>query len=210
MFFAGDDVPRLRYRVLVGGEGRHQAQVYEQEPPGTVHDPLLTLLNARWLALEAVPRGELVRVVVVSQYAEIEALAAEYGFLAVHNGDPGAGLSHTVALGLAALADCDAVLFQVADQPLLRRESVGRLIALWREHPEKIAAVSGGGRRGNPCLFPARFFPELLALTGDCGGSRVIRQHEDELMLLEVDARELADVDTPQALAEVEREMRQI
>ena len=29
-------------------------------------------------------------------------------------------------------------------------------------------------------------------------------------MLLEVDARELADVDTPQALAEVEREMRQI
>ena len=49
-------------------------------------------------ALEAVPRGELVRVVVVSQYAEIEALAAEYGFLAVHNGDPGAGLSHTVAL----------------------------------------------------------------------------------------------------------------
>lgn len=42
-------------------------------------------------ALEAVPRGELVRVVVVSQYAEIEALAAEYGFLAVHNGDPGAG-----------------------------------------------------------------------------------------------------------------------
>ena len=161
-------------------------------------------------ALEAVPRGELVRVVVVSQYAEIETLAAEYGFLAVHNGDPGAGLSHTVALGLAALADCDAVLFQVADQPLLRRESVGRLIALWREHPEKIAAVSGGGRRGNPCLFPARFFPELLALTGDCGGSRVIRQHEDELMLLEVDARELADVDTPQALAEVEREMRQI
>ena len=77
-------------------------------------------------ALEAVPRGELVRVVVVSQYAEIEALAAEYGFLAVHNGDPGAGLSHTVALGLAALADCDAVLFQVADQPLLRRGSIRR------------------------------------------------------------------------------------
>ena len=65
------------------------------------------------------------RVVVVSQYAEIEALAAEYGFLAVHNGDPGAGLSHTVALGLAALADCDAVLFQVADQPLCGARASG-------------------------------------------------------------------------------------
>ena len=151
-------------------------------------------------ALEAVPRGELVRVVVVSQYAEIEALAAEYGFLAVHNGDPGAGLSHTVALGLAALADCDAVLFQVADQPLLRRESVGRLIALWREHPEKIAAVSGGGRRGNPCLFPARFFPELMALTGDCGGRSVILAHEDDLLLLEVPSSQLIDIDTPEQL----------
>ena len=156
-------------------------------------------------ALEAVPRGEFVRVVVVSQYAEIEALAAEYGFLAVHNGDPGAGLSHTVALGLAALADCDAVLFQVADQPLLRRESVGRLIALWREHPEKIAAVSGGGRRGNPCLFPARFFPELLALEGDVGGGVVIRRHPEAVRLVEVPARELTDVDTPAQLSALEQ-----
>lgn len=154
-------------------------------------------------ALDAVPTEEFARVAVVSQYAQIEALAAEYGFLAVHNGDPDAGLSHTIALGLSVLAGCDAALFLVADQPLLRRESVRRLAALWRTEPEKIAAVSGGGRRGNPCLFPARFFPELLALTGDCGGSRVIRRHPDALMLLEIDACELADVDTPQALAEV-------
>ena len=161
-------------------------------------------------SLEAVPAEEFAQVTVVTQYDAAAALAEEFGFTVVRNDRPEDGLSRTVRLGTEAMAGCDAILYQVADQPLLRRESVGRLIALWREHPEKIAAVSGGGRRGNPCLFPARFFPELLALTGDCGGSRVIRQHEDELMLLEVDARELADVDTPQALAEVEREMRQI
>ena len=68
LFFAGDDVPRLRYRVLVGGEGRRMAEVYEQEPPGVVHDPLLTLLNARWLALEAVPRtSQVVNTVLLPQ-----------------------------------------------------------------------------------------------------------------------------------------------
>lgn len=102
------------------------------------------------------------------------------------------------------------MLFQVADQPLLRRESVGGSSRCGGSIRRKSPPSPAAGRRGNPCLFPARFFPELLALTGDCGGSRVIRQHEDELMLLEIDARELADVDTPQALAEVEREMRQI
>jgi len=55
LFFTNDDVPRLLYRVLVGGEGRLAAEVFEQEAPNVVHEPLLSLLNARWLALEAVP-----------------------------------------------------------------------------------------------------------------------------------------------------------
>ena len=58
-----------------------------------------------------------------------------------------------------------------------------------------------GGVRGNPCIFPARFFPELMALEGDHGGSAVIRRHEDALTLFEVSPDELRDVDTPMALA---------
>ena len=160
-------------------------------------------------ALEAVPRGELVRVVVVSQYAEIEALAAEYGFLAVHNGDPGAGLSHTVALGLAALADCDAVLFQVADQPLLEQDTVRRELEYFRTHPDHIVGLAHNGVRGNPCIFPRKFFPELMALEGDVGGNVVIRAHPDALLLYETSAAELRDVDTVEALAAVQED-RQI
>ena len=58
-----------------------------------------------------------------------------------------------------------------------------------------------GGVRGNPCIFPARFFPELMALEGDHGGSTVIRRHEDALTLFEISPDELRDVDTPMALA---------
>ena len=46
----------------------------------------------------------------------------------------------------------------------------------------------------------ARFYPELLALTGDTGGSRVIRAHKDALLLYEVDAAQLSDVDTRASL----------
>ena len=95
---------------------------------------------------------------------EVMRLAGEFHFAAIHNPHPDYGISHTIELGLTALRDCDGVLFQVSDQPLLRRESVAELVDRWRTRPEKIVALGHGGVRGNPCLFPARFFPELLEL----------------------------------------------
>jgi len=157
-------------------------------------------------ALDAVPAEKLDAVCVVTQYDEVAQLAREYGFLCVRNPHPEWGLSHTVRLGTEALADgCEAILYQVSDQPLLRRESVAGLVDFYRAHPDRIAAASHGGVRGNPCVFPARFFPELCALTGDVGGSAVIRRHEDDLLLWEVDKQELTDVDTPKALADLKK-----
>ena len=158
-------------------------------------------------ALEAVPAEQFDTVVVVTQYPEIMRLAAEFHFAAVLNEHPEYGISHTIQLGLTGLRDCGGVLFQVSDQPLLRRESVAELVRLWKRSPESIAAVGHNGVRGNPCLFPARFFPELLELREDRGGNTVIRRHEEDLILLEVDGAELYDVDTAQALEKLEREV---
>ena len=79
-------------------------------------------------ALEAVPADKLSATVVVTQYPEVVALAKEFGFTPIVNSHPEYGQSHTIHLGVRALERCDALLFQVADQPLLRRESVARLI----------------------------------------------------------------------------------
>lgn len=151
-------------------------------------------------ALEAVPTEQFEKVVVVTQYPEIMRLAGEFHFATVHNPHPEYGISHTIELGLTGLRDCDGVLFQVADQPLLRRESVAALAQLWQAHPDQIVALGHGGVRGNPCVFPARFYPELLELTEDHGGNSVIRRHEADLRLYEVPAEELGDVDTAEAL----------
>lgn len=151
-------------------------------------------------ALEAVPAEAFENVVVVTQYPEVMRLAGEFHFSAVHNPHPEYGISHTIELGLTALRSCGGVMFLVSDQPLLRRESVAALARFWRERPDRLAALAHGGVRGNPCVFPARFYPELLELREDHGGNTVIRRHEEDLRLLEVPEEELADVDTAAAL----------
>ena len=152
------------------------------------------------LLFEAVPAACFDRVVVVTQYPQGMDLAREMGFLPVENPRPDLGLSHTIALGMAHMQDMDGVMFQVSDQPLLRRDSVERLVEAFRRHPDRLAALAHDGVRGNPCLFPASLFPELTALEGDHGGSAVIRRHPDLLLLVEAPPQELTDVDTPQAL----------
>lgn len=152
-------------------------------------------------AMDAIPREQFARVLVVTQYAEIIALSKCFGFEALLNPHPERGQSETIRLGTAALqAGCRAICYMVADQPLLRRESVAQEAAFYRAHPDRIVGLGHNGVRGNPCIFPARFYPELLALTGDTGGSRVIRAHEDALLLYEVDAAQLSDVDTRASL----------
>lgn len=159
-------------------------------------------------ALETVPTECFSSVVVVTQYPEVLKLAGEFHFAAIHNDKPELGQSRSIHLGLTAVRDCPAVCFQVADQPLLRRESVAALADFWHQAPRQIAALAHGGVRGNPCIFPEKFFPELMALSGDTGGAEVIRRHGDALRLLEVPAEELWDVDTPQALSAAEHTLK--
>ena len=168
---------------------------------------LLRELGGKPLALrtmEAIPKNAFSEIVTVTRFREIREFSDLLGFQAVENSAPEEGVSHTIKLGLAALGDCDAALFTVADQPLLSRETFLRLLAAWQ--PGRICAAADGDRRGNPCLFCRSFFPELNALSGDHGGASVIRRHADALTLVQTPARELWDCDTPKALEDLKEE----
>lgn len=156
-------------------------------------------------ALEAVPAERFCKVIVVTGRAEGAALAEEFGFEPVHNGAPEEGCSRTIRLGLEAAGACGGALFLAADQPMLRRETVARLVDAFCGDPARIVCAAHRGERGNPCLFPAVFFDELRALSGDTGGSAVIRRHPEAVMLVEAAAEELDDVDTPGALERLRR-----
>lgn len=148
------------------------------------------------------------RVTVVTQYPQIAALAQKRGFAVVENLHPDWGISHTIALGTAAMRDCDGILYLVGDQPLLDRESVSRVVRVWLDNPDCIVGACHHAQRGNPNLFPQEFFSELMALTGDRGGSRIIRAHEDRFVPVQIGADELTDVDTPQILSNLQKKRK--
>lgn len=170
---------------------------------------LLTLLQGRPLytyALNAVSGSGISSVTVVTACPPIAETAKAFGFQVVENNRPELGISHTIHLGLNTLSHCDGVLFMTADQPFLSSGTLQALSEAFRQQPDRIVAASSNGQRGNPCLFPACLFPELLALSGDTGGGAVIRRHADLLTLVEVPAQELADADTPEALETLKKQ----
>ena len=108
----------------------------------------------------------------------------------------------TVRLGLEALGDLDACLFLPGDQPLLRRETVAKLLECWRQNPDFMIRPIHEDTESSPVLFPAWAFAELRNLPEGKGGGVVIKNHPHEMMPVSVsDPFELADVDTQETLA---------
>lgn len=153
------------------------------------------------LAMQAVPEG--CPAAVVTGDSSIAALARAHQMTVVWNHRPELGISRSVRLGTMAMTQYDAICFLVADQPLLRRESVSRLLDEWRMHPDHIIRAAHNGKPGNPCVFPRAFFPALCALQGDRGGSAVARSFPEKVIPVELPERELMDCDTPEALRQL-------
>lgn len=108
--------------------------------------------------------------------------------------------SDAMRLGLAEMAEMDGCLFCPCDQPLLTRQTVAALAAAFARQPETIWRPAAEGQPGAPVVFPRWAFAELAAVQKG-GGSAVAAAHPDRVRLLEVDAWELFDVDTPADLS---------
>lgn len=159
---------------------------------------LLTKLGGRPLyrhILDALPLDAFSRVAVVSGTWTILEEAAKRGFLPIINVRPEEGPSRTIRLGLQRMLDLPACLFCVADQPKILPDTIRRIA---QGPAERIRAASYRGIRGNPVLFPAILYGELLHLPIGSGGSAVVRKHPEMLSLIPCSQAELADIDTPQ------------
>lgn len=148
--------------------------------------------------LDSVPLGLFARIVAVVSDERVGALCAAQGVETVFY--PGGPQSESVRRGVAVMEGLDGCLFLPGDQPLCR--SFGALVgAFERSRPVRLAH---DGSPGSPVLFPAQWFPQLAALTGDRGGSSLLRG--TPVRLVEGSARELLDADIPEALNILEKE----
>jgi molybdate transport repressor ModE-like protein len=107
----------------------------------------------------------------------------------------------TVRLGLEALGDVDACMFLPGDQPLLRKETVVKLLGSWQQQPDCMVRPIYEDTEGSPVLFPAWAFPELKNLPEGKGGGVVMQNHPHEIIRYSIsDPCELADADTQESL----------
>ena len=114
-------------------------------------------------------------------------------------------MASSIAAGIEALPDdIDGALICLGDMPALGAADIDRLIeAFQSDAGHGIFTPVAGGRRGNPVLFAARFFPELKALTGDTGAKAVTTAHDDEVAEVAMTgAGTLVDLDTVEDIAD--------
>jgi len=149
-------------------------------------------------------RADPVVVVLGHQSTAIEAALGGLEARCMVNADHAAGLSGSLAIGIRALRDdaVDGVLVMLADMPFVAAALLDELVAAFEKSggPAIVAPVHDG-RRGNPVLWPRRFFPALGAITGDRGARDLILRYRAELVTIEAGEGALIDLDTPEALA---------
>lgn len=149
--------------------------------------------------LRAVMGTDVDQIIVVLGHAAAEiAPHIPAGCQIVLNQDWQAGIGSSIQAGLeAAHHRAEAVLFILADQPLLTSAALERILFAYYGTTKAIVVPVYSGQRGAPALFDRRTFAALRSLRGDVGGREVIRQLPHEVLLVEMEAAEmLFDVDT--------------
>lgn len=141
-------------------------------------------------------QGHRCEITVVTQYEEIAQEAEKLGARFLYNLHPDEGISSSLKIGLRVNREMDACLFTVADQPWLRWETVFGLVDVFLRDGKGIACVEHDGKTGNPCVFSKKYYGELMELSGDVGGKRVVVAHRWDVAVMKVeDGREMVDVD---------------
>ena len=191
------------------GEGRHKLLLPLDSRPVLVHVIEATLASqARPIVIVLGHQAEQVR-------QHITPYTLSPNCIVIENPDYLQGMSTSMHVGLQEIISygyknnkqiisIDSAIILLGDQPLITPQVIATLIATRHETGKQIVAPLYAGKRGNPLLFAAALFPELLEVTGDEGGRRVVERHKQELATVEVsNVAANYDVDTWEAYQEV-------
>jgi molybdenum cofactor cytidylyltransferase len=151
-------------------------------------------------------RARPVIVVIGHEAKRVRAALGNRPVIFAHNPDFAAGLSSSLRCGLAALpTDVDAAIICLGDMPQVEPALLDRLVQAFNPLEGRVICVPvWRGKRGNPVLWGRQLFAEMAMLTGDVGAKHLMTEHPE--LVAEVTAESdavLADVDTPEALAEL-------
>lgn len=105
---------------------------------------------------------------------------------------------------------CDGWILIPADHPTMNSKVVRELVAAWMTCPSQIAVPVYEGRRGHPTIFPWNLAEEVFRIPFDQGLNRILRCDPTRVQEVAVsDPRVLDDLDTPEDLQRLQRELEQ-
>jgi molybdenum cofactor cytidylyltransferase len=122
---------------------------------------------------------------------------------------PEAGQGASIAVGVAALGpEVEAAIVALGDQPRLPADVIPRIVEAFRRTGRPVVAPVYRGTQGTPVLFARATFAELVALTGDAGARRIVERDPARVARVELDVDMPLDVDTPEDLARLRRQVQ--
>ncbi len=168
--------------------------------------PVLTHVVETVLASQAWPL-----VVILGYQAEqVRTILTPYQpkLVAIDNPDYQQGMSTSLRKGIETLMSSyptvNGAMIVLGDQPLMTSHIIDSMIETKQTTGKRIITARYGGKRGNPTLFDASLFPELMEMTGDEGGRKVLERYRQEIATLDMNEdTPNYDVDTWDAYQQV-------
>jgi len=193
-----ESAPRIAVIVLAAGRSTRLG------PANKMLADIAGQPMVRRVAEAALPsRARPVVVVTGHMAAEVSSALAGLAVTLVANPDYATGLASSLKAGIRALPpSCDGALILLGDMPKIAPQHLDTLVAAFAA--DAIVVPARDGRQGNPVLWPAKYFAELLQLDGDAGAKRLIGTHAAHVREVDLGTDAIfTDIDTPEALAQL-------
>jgi molybdenum cofactor cytidylyltransferase len=134
---------------------------------------------------------------------ELAAVLTAAGCDVIHCPAAEQGMGHSLAAGVRATAEASCWIVALADMPFIASSS-HQAVASCLRAGASLAATQFQGRRGHPVAFSRKWFPQLIAMTGDQGGKAILEEYRHELVLCPVDDPGVVwDIDRKEDLGQI-------
>lgn len=179
--------------ILAAGQGQRMGQAKQLLKLGG--KPMV------WHVAAAACEAELDEVIVITGAydAEVKQVLQDLPLQTVYNENWAKGQSTSVKKAVQSVRDeAQAVLFLLADQPLVDTGIINKIVRTYQEIGAGIVMPRCQNKPGNPVLFDVRVWHSaLLQLSGDEGARQIIKQHQEAVHYIELsDGQAFLDVDT--------------
>jgi molybdenum cofactor cytidylyltransferase len=98
--------------------------------------------------------------------------------LADMSSPPEWGVGHSIAAGVSAVSGASGWVLLPADMPMVRTPTLLAVADMLEHHPVSYAQHTG--RRGHPVGFSAELYSDLVKLTGDDDGRRLLARYPSQ------------------------------